>query len=663
MSVSNLKILTRIMGGFIIVLAILALIVYTGMRGLDYVGSGVDTMERLLSNSTDVSTMQSNFRRTRRMIFTFAIRATERDKNNARATLQAINSTWDEVRANTHLAENIRRLEQLRADLANYVRYFDRLVVLRNDRIDMANRFLELDTTVAVATMQAMDRTVEPNARRAIIELDLLMRQYATVLVELRDPSRGHITSQDSINARVNAGNALDNVRRIAPNPELERAVDALFQEGIGLRENLEEFRDLLNNTMDPMAYRLDEQFEQLDEIFSKMASDYSEELNGVINNIVRNFMLYGVIGFIVSIALSLFISFGIANPLKSITSSMTELAGGNKTIDIPHTTNGDEVGDIARAVLVFKENALKVDKMTAEAEEQKQQAELNRKKSMLKMADDFDASVSGIVNSVASAATEMQATASNLEKIAEQTVRNSATGAAASEQAATNVQTVASAAEELAGSINEISRQVAESSNMSNAAVGEAEATNSTMEKLAESAMKIGEVVNLIKDVADQTNLLALNATIEAARAGDAGKGFAVVANEVKSLANQTAKATEEISVQIIGVQKITNEAVDAIVNIRNTINKMNEISGAIAAAVEEQGAATQEISRNVQQAAQGTQEVSTTIQGISKGADETSKGTQDVATAADELSKQSEILKTEITKFLSTVRNDNKL
>ena len=275
-----------------------------------------------------------------------------------------------------------------------------------------------------------------------------------------------------------------------------------------------------------------------------------------------------------------------------------------------------------------------------------------------VQLADNFEANVKGAVEAVASGATEMQTAAESMASTAEETSRQATAAASASEQASTNVETVSSAAEEMAASVNEIAQQVSKSSDMAKAAVEEAGRTNATVQSLAEGSQKIGEVVDLISDIASQTNLLALNATIEAARAGDAGKGFAVVASEVKSLANQTAKATDEIASQIGAIQSATNDAVTAIKGIGEKIAEMDEVSTQIASAVEEQGAATGEISRNSQEAATGTQEVSSNVAGVTQAASETGSAASQVLEAAGDISKQAELLRGEVDKFLVEVR-----
>jgi methyl-accepting chemotaxis protein len=349
--------------------------------------------------------------------------------------------------------------------------------------------------------------------------------------------------------------------------------------------------------------------------------------------------------------------TFGIAKPIARSIANLNQLAKGDLSTQIFGTERKDEIGEIASALQVFKDTAIQAEQMRAEQAKEQERKEA-RQRAIEGHIKAFDESVSGLLGILASAATEMRSTAESMSATAEETSRQSTAVAAASEQASTNVQTVASAAEELSGSIGEISRRVSESTHIAGQAVDEAGRANSEVKGLADAAQKIGGVVQLINDIASQTNLLALNATIEAARAGEAGKGFAVVASEVKSLANQTAKATDEIAGQIQAMQDVTSRAVEAIRRIGDTIAKINEISTTIASAVEEQGAATQEIARNVQQAAAGTSEVSFNIAGVTQAASQTGAASAQVLSTAGELAKQSEVLRGEVDSFLANIR-----
>jgi methyl-accepting chemotaxis protein len=351
-------------------------------------------------------------------------------------------------------------------------------------------------------------------------------------------------------------------------------------------------------------------------------------------------------------------VAFGVIRPIAAMTDVMKGLAGGDLNVAVPALSRDDEVGAMARAVQVFKENAQRVLSMEAEQASLKQKADADRRAAMHEMAGGFDSAIGKIIQTVSGASSELESSAGRLTRTAEVTQTLSATVAAASEQSSSNAQSAAAAAEEMASSVQEISRQVRDSHKISREAVSQVEQTNARIADLAQSAGRIGEVVRMISAVAEQTNLLALNATIEAARAGEAGRGFAVVASEVKALAAQTAKATEEISGQIGQMQSATNQSVSAIQEIGGTIGRIAEISQTIAAAVEEQGAVTQEISRNVQQAAQGASQVASSITDVNRGATETGAASTHVHGLAQSLLGQSNHLKGEVEKFLSTVR-----
>jgi methyl-accepting chemotaxis protein len=346
-----------------------------------------------------------------------------------------------------------------------------------------------------------------------------------------------------------------------------------------------------------------------------------------------------------------------VLKPLERLRAALATLSAGELAAPVPGTERHDELGAMAQSIEGFRRAAL--DKQRLEAEQAEARIRQEQRAAAIETGiAAFEKSVAGALDALAGAAGELRGTSQSMSRTAEQNSTASTAVAAAATQAAANVQTVAAATEELSASIDEIGRQVAHSAEIATQAAQEAQTTDTTVETLATAAQKIGQVVELIQNIAGQTNLLALNATIEAARAGDAGKGFAVVASEVKALANQTARATEEIAGQIAAIQGATGEAVTAIRSIGGTIGQVQEIASTIAAAVEEQGVATKEIASNVQQAAQGTDEVSTNITGVTRASEEVGGAAAQVSNSAAELSSHSERLKREVETFLATVR-----
>ena len=384
----------------------------------------------------------------------------------------------------------------------------------------------------------------------------------------------------------------------------------------------------------------------------------YLDDVDAVFWQTAQTFALICGAVFILVLVGSMLISRSITRPLATIAELTGRLAAGDGEFEVPHTERKDEVGALAKALRVFKDNAAAMARMHGEQQELKQRADAEKRKTMVELAGRFEASVQALVGDLFKDAGDMQQAAMGLSESAGNANRRAGEMESACQQASTNVQAVAAAAEELSRSISEISRRVGQAAGVADRAANDSQRTNEVVAGLAASAHKIGEVIGLINEIASQTNLLALNATIEAARAGEAGKGFAVVASEVKSLASQTARATDEISSQIAAIQAETKQVVGNIQSIRATILEVNEISSSISAAVEEQGAATQAIAASVQEAASGTTHVSQNIRNVTEATSETGSAAETMLGSSGHLAGKVQALQDHVAEFLAGVR-----
>jgi methyl-accepting chemotaxis protein len=656
---SRLKIGGRIAAGFGVILALLVVVAGAGVYGMEDFSSLYDGIATASGKTVDILTVDRDVWVMRRNIEAYAVNPDE-------ATLKAFEKTATSVQKAVSAAqagasgEELNKLNSLGTALGNYLDASHKVAATEQTAIRTTDQALNPAAERAQATIKHMmnDAAASGDAND-IAAVGKLNHRFLTARL-----AASAFMSQDYTKAQAAAEDALKEAESsshdVVPeihSPKLRRdAVAALsavdtYASAFSTVSNEELKQKALlagpveheGSTIAKMADKLRKQHEQ-----------EQAELESGLRSTASTLTIVEIVLALGAIAGAVFLAFvigrGIAGPVQAMTDCVKRLASGDKTAEVPGQDRSDELGEMAGAVEIFKQAMIEADNLKAAAEAKSRRLD--------ELARNFDASITTVVQTVSSQATQLETSAQSLSATAEESSKQAATVAAASEESAANVQTVASAAEELSSSISEIGRQVGHSSQIANDAVTSAAQANEMVQGLVSASQKIGEIVSLINDIADQTNLLALNATIEAARAGEAGKGFAVVAAEVKNLATQTSKATEDISTQITSVQGATGNAVDAIGAISKTISEIHQIATAIAAAVEEQGAATQEIARNVEEAAKGTQEVSSNIGGVTEAANSTGAASEQVLTSAQSLTGQSTTLRQLVETFLSDVK-----
>jgi methyl-accepting chemotaxis protein len=667
-SVWQFKIGVRIYAGFALTLLLLSAVGVIGVQGLkrsqeEYVGYA-----RVAAEASQALAIGGEATEIRRLARGYFYTDSQKELSSIREKMGGLRKKLDET---LKITENADRLKSLQIISTNYDKYLagvDSLVEGRTRRNKTVAEQLDPLGLSIRNNLDGLRETAQRSGANAFVQqVASAERAFLKAQIGISRFVAGHDLSlaEDIRASTQQAIKAVADLAHVAPDAaeqalasdlsKMSEAYGANLDRCIALQSEVDGF---FQGDFAVTGQLMGKSAVDIEQSASRELASLSESTANAIVTSIRWSIILSVTALLTGILLAWLIARSIIRPIEDMTGTMQRLSEGDKTVIVPALTNRDEIGDMGRAVQVFKDNAIRMEQMQAEQEAAEKRVAAERRQALLGMADDFEMQVKHVVRAVAAQASELQATAGSLSATSEEASSRSTMVAAAAEQASTNVQTVAAAAEELSSSIGEISRQVSRSAEMSQAAVSEAHHTNEIIGGLATAAQKIGDVVNLITDIASQTNLLALNATIEAARAGEAGKGFAVVANEVKSLANQTARATEEIGQQVGDIQAATREAVKAIGDITGSITSINEVATVIASAVEEQGAATQEIARNEQQAAAGTRDVTMNIGGVQHAAGEAGHGAGEVLDAARDLSKQTESLNNQVDGFIQNIR-----
>ena len=634
---------------------------------MNEVGSDFIDYRSLARQTNEYGRVQANLLSARMGVKDFIIKGTDQSVATVLERTKTTAEVTDAIRNLTDDEKEIADIDKILSRVAQYQGAFDKAVQFQGVREKLVASLDSLGPSMERKLTEIMTTAYDDGDAESAMQTAHVLRDFLLVRLYVQkfllnndqasfDRARAEAAAFTETTGQMTAG--LQNPQRKGLATEVSEMSSAYIGDLEKTQAAISKRNDVITGTLDTIGPMIAEEIENKKLEIKGTQDELGPRVQAAVAQSETVIAVVGILALIIGIAAAYLIGTGITKPISAMTAAMGRLAKKDMSTEIPATENKDEIGEMARAVEVFKENMIKADQL-AEQQRIEDEKRAQRAKTIETLCTEFDATSTEAVKSVASAATELQGASESMSATAEETTRQSAAGRRPLPNRPRPMckpwpRRPRNCRVPSARSVGRLARPL----RSPRRPCARPEQTNVKVQGLAEAANKIGEVVELITDIADQTNLLALNATIEAARAGDAGKGFAVVASEVKNLANQTAKATEEIGTQIAGIQSSTQEAVTAIETIVKTIVEINEISSAIASAVEEQSAATQEIARNVEQAATGTQEVSSNISGVNQAANDTGAAATQIQNASGDLSRQSEVLRTEVEKFLANVR-----